>query len=83
MEASSCKCTKAIIQLRKDNARMKTALKRIEKWFGEFPSVKCTDGTEIAYFMAYGSMGEREYMRKVAREALNPVKKTKVIRKKK
>ena len=83
MEASSCKCTKAIIQLRKDNDRMRAALKRIERWVGEFPDVKYRDGVNISYLMAYGSMGEREYMRKIAREALNPVKTTRVRGKKK
>jgi len=37
----------------------------------------------IPYYTAYGSMGERDFMRGVAREALNPVKTSKVIRKKK
>jgi hypothetical protein len=62
---------------------MRVALERIKKWFGEFPIAKCVDGTEMSYYTAYGSMGERDFMRGVAREALNPVKTSKVIRKKK
>lgn len=50
------------------------ALERIERWFGEFPAtgeywdkeMKCP----MSYAALYGSNGERDYMREVARNAL-------------
>jgi hypothetical protein len=42
--------------------KLELALKRIEKWFGEFPYP--TYGTD------WGSNGERDFMRQIAREAL-------------
>jgi hypothetical protein len=51
-----------------------TALRRIEKWFGEFPETgKFWDDAEerpMSYGACYGSNGERDYMRGIAREAL-------------
>jgi hypothetical protein len=54
--------------------RLRAALTRIEKWFGEFPpSGRCwEDGTWMSYGAAYGSNGERDYMRSIARAALLP-----------
>ena len=46
------------------------ALERIRKWFGEFPSATGPDGREMPYGVAFGSNGERDYMRNVAHEAL-------------
>ena len=50
------------------------ALEKIEKWFGEFPeSGSFYDGDKdmpVSYGCAYGSNGERDYMRGVARRAL-------------
>lgn len=53
------------------------ALQRIERWFGEFPKVPQKDtmgnptGDMVSYGYAYGSNGERDFMRTVARNALN------------
>ena len=49
------------------------ALARIEQWFGEFPPTGKTykDGTPMSYLGAYGSNGERDYMRAVAGQALD------------
>jgi hypothetical protein len=46
---------------------------RIERWFDEFPETGKTwnDGTPMSYGAAYGSNGERDYMRAIAREALS------------
>ena len=53
--------------------RYKNALERVARWFGEFPQVPSRDGTEpISYGSAYGSNGERDYMRRIAYDALNP-----------
>jgi hypothetical protein len=57
------------------------ALVRIEKWFGEFPPTGQfwvnEDGTpsrrEVSYGACYGSNGERDYMRQIAREAISLV----------
>jgi hypothetical protein len=66
-----------------DPAAMKTqrdelaaALKSIEKWVGEFPPSGRTwdDGTEMSYGAAFGANGEQDYMREVARAALDKMK---------
>ncbi|TAK84344.1 MAG: hypothetical protein EPO20_14745 [Betaproteobacteria bacterium] len=56
-----------------DLQQMRKALERIERWFGEFPPTGHTwkDGSTMSYGAAYGSNGERDYMRAVARQALN------------
>lgn len=54
------------------------ALEKIERWFGEFPETGMfwpnTDGSEsdrpMPYGAAWGSNGERDFMRSVARAAL-------------
>jgi len=60
--------------LRAENKRLKTALERIAKWFGEFPETgqEWPSGGAVSYGALYGSHGERDYMRKVAADALNP-----------
>lgn len=73
-----------------DNSRLRgkveeavKVLSRIERWFGEFPQVTETapDGTikPSTYGWLYGSNGERDYMRGLARAflgSLNPEKET-------
>ena len=49
---------------------LEAALERIEKWFGEFPPAKLDDVTPCSYGFAFGSNGERDFMRNIAREAL-------------
>ena len=53
--------------------RLETALKRIAKWFGEFPETERTwdDGSPMSYSACYGSNGERDFMRQIAQEALD------------
>jgi len=54
--------------------RMANALRRIAKWFGEFPETGefyDNDKTRPVSFAAnYGSNGERDFMRELARKAL-------------
>lgn len=54
--------------------RKDAALARIEKWFGEFPKTgrywDKQKTEEMSYAAAFGSNGERDYMRAVARNAL-------------
>lgn len=53
--------------------RMEGALRRIEKWFGEFPDTGQkwpVSGEPVSYGACYGSNGERDFMRGVARSAL-------------
>lgn len=52
--------------------KMEKALKRIHKWFGEFPPTGRTweDGSEMSHSACMGSNGERDYMRDVAAQAL-------------
>lgn len=51
---------------------LRAALERIARWHGEFPAPdsKWDDGTPMSYGAAYGSNGERDYMRQVALDAL-------------
>ncbi len=62
-------------ELIEENRRMRAALERIERWFGEFPETgKFWDDEPtrpMSYSAAYGSNGERDYMRSVARAALS------------
>lgn len=53
-------------------AVLENALKKIARWHGEFPSTGLTwaDGSPRNYINAYGSNGERDYMRQVALDAL-------------
>lgn len=59
-----------------------SALERIERWFGEFPETgqfwPNPDGSDsdrpMSYSAAYGSNGERDFMREVARVALSQAK---------
>ncbi|MEM7696918.1 MAG: hypothetical protein AAF236_00775 [Verrucomicrobiota bacterium] len=61
-----------VAELSIENKRYATALRKIAKWFGEFPSSGRTwdNGEEMSYGAAFGSKGERDFMRKVASEAL-------------
>lgn len=56
-----------------ERAEIVAALAKIEKWFGEFPETgrKWDDGEPMSYSATFGSNGERDYMRQVAREALS------------
>ena len=55
-------------------ARLEAALRRIEKWFGEFPETgRFWDDDQsqpMRYMACFGSNGERDYMRDIARVAL-------------
>lgn len=58
--------------------RMEAALRKIARWHKEFPPSghfypTTTNGemTEMSYGAAFGSNGERDYMRQVALDALN------------
>lgn len=51
---------------------MRVALQRIARWHKEFPPTgqMWDDGSPMSYSAAYGSNGERDYMRQVALNAL-------------
>lgn len=57
-------------------AAMQAALEKIGRWQGEFPHTEQfhADGTEMSYGWCYGSNGERDYMRQIARQALEVTK---------
>lgn len=61
-------------QLCEENDRLRLALERIARWHGEFPETgKFWDEEKTrptSYRTEYGSNGERDYMRQVARNAL-------------
>ena len=60
--------------LENQNEILKKALRRIEKWFDEFPPTgrywDHDETDEMSYTAAYGSNGERDYMMGIASEAL-------------
>lgn len=65
----------ALLDAADERDRLRAALERIERWFGEFPPTGRTwsdDGESMSYGAAFGSNGERDYMRAVARAALAP-----------
>ena len=49
--------------------RIEAAAQRVAQWTG-FPRAKLHDGTPCSYGVAYGSNGERDYMRELLRTAL-------------
>jgi len=55
--------------------RLELALMRIAKWHGEFPPTNQfwdeDKNRPMSYESCYGSNGEREFMRDIARKALN------------
>jgi hypothetical protein len=56
-------------------ARLRAALVRIARWHGEFPATgKFWDAPEntqpMSYSAAFGSKGERDFMRQIALDAL-------------
>lgn len=55
-------------------ARKDAAIERIARWVGEFPDTgrRWKGGEPMSYGACYGSHGERDYMRNIARSALNP-----------
>jgi hypothetical protein len=58
--------------LETENAALRGALTKIEKWFGQFPETGQihSDGSPVSYSALYGSNGERDFMRQIARTAL-------------
>ena len=54
---------------RREAGGVREALERIAAW-SSFPTATLRDGTKCSYGAAYGSNGERDYMREVARAAL-------------
>jgi len=64
----------AVGQLLLKNRKLENALKKIAKWFGEFPDTGKFWGNDknrpVSYASAFGSNGERDYMRGVASQAL-------------
>ena len=70
-------CADEIHRLTQENKRLRGALERIERWHGEFPATgrywdKPKNTRPMNYSAAFGSNGERDYMRQVARIALTP-----------
>ena len=65
-------CTIVVLQARV--AALEAALRTIERW-NDFPPTGQQweqSGNPISYGAAYGSNGERDYMRGIARKALAP-----------
>ena len=62
-------------RLAAENKALREALERIERWC-DFPISGATweDGRDMSYGAAFGSNGERDYMRGIARAALAKAK---------
>ena len=60
---------------RAEAERMREALEKVERW--QFPPTGkfWESGNPVSYIAAYGSNGERDYMREVARAALAATRK--------
>jgi hypothetical protein len=58
-------------------SEMLKVLERIAKWHDEFPPTDryWKDGTKMSYGAAFGSNGERDFMRQLALEIVTKVKK--------
>lgn len=58
--------------LRADAERLRSALEKIEAWHGAFPPTGKfhPEGGEMSFGWCFGSNGEREFMREIARAAL-------------
>lgn len=69
VEPYGAKHITVIADLRSQVERMRGALKRVERW-GPFPEAIGRDGKLSTYGVEYGSNGERDYMRGIARAAL-------------
>lgn len=54
----------------KIKSQVKTILRKIAKWHGEFPAVNDRNGNPSSFGLEHGSNGERDYMRNRAEEAL-------------
>lgn len=54
-----------------DIEKVKVILKRIHRWHGEFPEAPDFNGRPQSFGAAYGSNGERDYMRNLAGHALS------------
>jgi hypothetical protein len=67
-----CAAPPDVSALQKRVRVLEEALQKIERWFGAFPPTGRTwpDGTPTSYATEYGSNGERDFMRSVARKAL-------------
>lgn len=63
------------LRLRRKIEVMESALRKIAKWHGEFPTTGRfhESGEEMTYSYTRGSNGERDYMRKVAEDALQGI----------
>ena len=57
-----------------ENQRLRSVLERIKRWHGEFPPTGQIwpdgSGEMMSYAACYGSNGERDFMRKIASDAL-------------
>jgi hypothetical protein len=65
-----------VIALLGEIEALRKALERIERWFGEFPETGMFWDDDkktrpLSYGAAFGSNGERDFMRAIARAALN------------
>lgn len=58
-----------LIELENKVYAYEVALQRIAKWYGEFPYTEF-NGKECSYESAHGSNGARDYMRNIAKQAL-------------
>jgi hypothetical protein len=68
--------TARVAELEAERDRLRAALERIERWFGEFPATgqfwdEPANTQPMSYAAAFGSNGERDFMRRIASAALS------------
>lgn len=69
--ASYLKSQEYVAKLQRRDLQRVTALRRIAKWHDEFPEVADHEGIMRSYGFMRGSNGERDFMRKIAQDALD------------
>lgn len=74
-EDRAAKAERELSAARAEAERLREALEKVERW--QFPPTGkfWESGTPVSYGAAYGSNGERDYMRNVARAALAATRK--------
>lgn len=67
------KLHETIAELTARNERLREALGKVAKWVGEFPPTGhyWGNGEKMSYSAAFGSSGERDYMRQLAQKAID------------
>lgn len=67
---------RALREAREENARLREAVGRIDRWEMPETGERWPDGSPVSYAAKWGSHGERAFIRSIARAALSPIPST-------